>query len=422
MQGLFCLFTPSHTQSMNPPDPLAQFIAMLSESITAQEFVRLTLGKYRGKTEGLTKIVARSVQLKSGLNLSLTDGYKTKEVVKNYPIDTGIAHLQTLIGSEFLSARLFTLNQDIQLEYSKTGQAKITRLKPTYPNPDSSLPQAHDHAKHRSVQAAHNPYLTALGITNKAGNIVRTMEDKFRQINKFVEIIQGLVASSSLAARPAFAVVDMGSGKGYLTFALYDFLNNILNKEVTIVGIESRPELVAFCNTVATSVAFKHLCFEPGNISNYTNRPADITIALHACDTATDDAIYSGIQAGSTLIILSPCCHKQIRKAIHPTKSLKSLLKFGILLERQAEIITDGLRALLLELSGYETKVFEFIAPEHTSKNLMIVGTKTDRPVDRERILGEIKAIKELYAIDFHYLETRLFPSSVLSPDLANQI
>jgi hypothetical protein len=137
---------------------------------------------------------------------------------------------------------------------------------------------------------------------------------------------------------------------------------------------------------------------------------------------ASSVAIYSGIQAGSTLIILSPCCHKQIRKAIHPTGSLKSLLKFGILLERQAEIITDGLRALLLELSGYETKVFEFIAPEHTSKNLMIVGMKTDRPVDRERILGEINAIKVLYGIDFHYLETRLFPSTVLSPDLANQI
>ncbi|TAG74789.1 MAG: methyltransferase [Oscillatoriales cyanobacterium] len=147
-----------------------------------------------------------------------------------------------------------------------------------------------------------------------------------------------------------------------------------------------------------------------------------MTIALHACDTATDDAIYKGIQSDSSLIILAPCCHKQVRKQIHPNMVLKDLLKSGILLERQSEIVTDGLRALLLELSGYKTKVFEFIAAEHTSKNIMIVGIKSNQSINKEQILGQIQEIKKLYGIKFHYLETLLFPDLFLSPDLATII
>ncbi|MCC3507823.1 class I SAM-dependent methyltransferase [Microcoleus sp. PH2017_28_MFU_U_A] len=399
-----------------------QFELILGSSIENQEFIRLTLGKYRGKEDGLTKIIVRSVQFKSSIKLSFTYSYKTKEIVKNYLIAEGINLIKTLTGSEFMSIRLFSLTQDVQLEYGKDKKPKLKFIKPTFTNPVDTVPQEHDRNKKRYIQSENNLYLTALGITNSQGNIVKTMEDKFRQINKFVEIINSLIESSGLAAKSHISVVDMGSGKGYLTFAIYDFLNNILDKEGSVIGIESRIHLVDFCNSVAQSVEFKNLHFKQGNISNYSAEKSDITIALHACDTATDDAIYKGIQSDSSLIILAPCCHKQVRKQIHPNIVLKDLLKSGILLERQSEIVTDGLRALLLELSGYKTKVFEFIAAEHTSKNIMIVGIKSNQSINKEQILGQIQEIKKLYGIKFHYLETLLFPDLFLSPDLATII
>ncbi len=396
-----------------------QFISILTSSIESQEFIRLTLGKYRGK-DFLNKIVARLVQLKSGIKLSLTYCYKTKEVVKNYLIEEGIDLINTLIGNEFMSGTLFTVKQDIQLEYGKNENLKIHFLKPTFTNPDNTIPQEHDRSKRRWIESENNAYLTALGITNKQGNVVRTMEDKFRQINKFVEIVHGLLESSGLAARNHFSVVDMGSGKGYLTFAMYDFFNNILDKQVSVVGIENRKFLVDFCNSVAESVNFENLNFEHGNIKSYRAEKSDITIALHACDTATDDAIYKGIQSDSSLIILAPCCYKQVRKQIHPNMVLKDILKFGILLERQSEIVTDGLRTLLLELFGYKTKVFEFISAEHTTKNIMIVGIKSNQSIDKDYILGQIKEIKKLYGINFHYLEALLFPHLFLSTDISH--
>ena len=403
-------------------NPQEQFDLILESSIKNQEFIKLTLGKYRGKEVGLNKIIARIVQLKSDIKLSFTYCYKTKEIVKNYGIQEGINLIQTLVGNEFMTVRLFALKQDVQVEYSKNKEPKISFIKPTFTDPEEVTPRSHDRQKQRLIEAANNPYLTALGITNSHGQVVKTREDKFRQINKFVEIISGLVESSDLGAIENISIVDMGSGKGYLTFAIYDFLNNTLGKTATVTGVESRIELVDFCNSVAETVDFQRLHFQQGNIKNYRAEKSDITIALHACDTATDDAIYQGIKSDSSLIILAPCCHKQVRKQVHLKGALKDMLKFGILLERQSEIVTDGLRALFLELSGYKTKVFEFIAPEHTSKNIMIVGIKSNQTIDKESILGQIKEIKKLYGINFHYLETLLFPQLFLAPDIVDLI
>jgi SAM-dependent methyltransferase len=397
-------------------DPRDQFEQMLAASIKSPAFIKLTLGKYKGQEEGLVQVFARIVQIKSDLKLSLTNRYQTKEIVKNYGIEAGIELIQKRLGSEFMSGTIFTTQQDIQLEYSKKQQPRLVVSKPSLRI--DTLTKTHDHQKIRPIPAENNPYLMALGVTTEQGKVAKNMEDKFRQINKFIEIVGGLVESSELASREQISVLDMGSGKGYLTFALYDFLNNRLGKAATVVGIESRSGLVDFCNSIAQSVGFENLQFEQGTIKDAAASAANITIALHACDTATDDALYRGIQAQSALIILSPCCHKQIRRQMQPESGLQDLLKFGILLERQAEIVTDGLRALLLELSGYEAKVFEFIDAEHTSKNLMIVGVKSSKTVDKERILGQIRDIKQLYGIKLHYLEALLFPELGLSSEL----
>ena len=251
--------------------------------------------------------------------------------------------------------------------------------------------------------------MQALGVLDAKGRIQKEKGDKYRQINKFVEIIDGLVRQHPvLKNKKNIEVVDMGAGKGYLTFALYDYLINIFKTTAAVKGVEIRPDLIEKCNKIAQKVGFKQLVFEEGYISDFPIDKTDILIALHACDTATDDAIFKGIQAKAELIICAPCCHKQIRQQIKGSEFLQPILDYGILKERQAEMITDTIRALLLEAKGYKTKVFEFISTEHTGKNVMIIGQKHTNSIDKPTILKKISILKETFGIDYHYLERLL--------------
>jgi hypothetical protein len=204
-------------------------------------------------------------------------------------------------------------------------------------------------------------------------------------------------------------IADMGSGKGYLTFALYDYLMNNQSKAIEMTGVEFREGLVKESNRIAEKANFENLNFIQGTIEKAKIGKPDVLIALHACDTATDEAIFRGIQSEASLIVCAPCCHKQIRKEFNLTNELNNVVRHGILKERQAEIITDTLRAMIMELYGYKTNIFEFITTEHTPKNLMIVGEKRAAvSPDKERIEQEIQAIKNIYGIEKHYLESLL--------------
>ena len=176
--------------------------------------------------------------------------------------------------------------------------------------------------------------------------------------------------------------------------------------------------MVGLCNTVAKKSGFKKLNFAQGTIQDYDAENVNLLIALHACDTATDDAIFKGIKAGAELIVVAPCCHKQIRREIEKNKvnnDVSFLTKYGIFLERQAEMVTDGIRALILEYFGYKTKVFEFISDAHTPKNVLVVGIKSLNPLKgtseekrKAEILQKIKASKAYFGIGYHHLERLL--------------
>jgi Methyltransferase domain len=238
-------------------------------------------------------------------------------------------------------------------------------------------------------------YLIHLGISSKNGKVHEQSTKKYRQINKYIEIIDGLIDAKT----KKITIADMGSGKAYLTFSLYYFLTEIRKINATITGYELRDDLVIECNKIAQQNNFSNLKFEQGNIETLQIDKIDMVVSLHACDIATDMAIHAGLKANAKIIVLAPCCHKQIRKQI---ELRNGILKHGILLERQAEIITDAIRALVLEDHGYKAKVFEFISQEHTQKNTMIVASKYKK---NEHAALEIKDIKETYAIRFHYLE-----------------
>lgn len=232
------------------------------------------------------------------------------------------------------------------------------------------------------------------------------MQHKFRQINKYVEILDGLLSPWLNEGR--VRVVDMGAGKGYLTFALYEHLRHNTKLQIEVTGVELRPELVAKTNAIAQSAGLSGLSFVEGSISNFPLHDVDVLIALHACDTATDDAIAAGIAAGARLIVCAPCCHKQVRKEMKASAAQLPMLQYGILFERQAEILTDTLRALIMEKHGYKTHIQEFIEAEHTPKNVLLSGFRLDNPPPADEAEQKIERLKKDFGIRQHFLEIAL--------------
>ena len=384
-----------------PANDLDNFLARFSESCEGNQFIKLTLSNKRDKNHELKNVFVKPVQIKSGFRLSFIYRYPTKDVTKNYDTFESLTLLRALLTTDFYKADLFTTTVDLHLTINSNGKSIIIRKTPVA----TAAPAAeHNKEKHRHIEAGGNIYLNELGITGADGKVKSDKQDKYRQINKYVEIVESIVKEANLP--PAFTVADMGAGKGYLTFALYDYLTNTLKLQPEITGVELRQELVDSCNKIAGKSGFEKLSFRAGSIETTEIPAADMLIALHACDTATDQAIYRGIKAGAKVIICAPCCHKQIRKQMHPTNDLKAITSFGILEERQAEILTDTIRALVLKAFGYKTKVFEFISTEHTPKNVLIVGIKgKDDEAAGKLAIEQIKNLKGLFNVEYHELE-----------------
>jgi SAM-dependent methyltransferase len=390
---------------MPAPDALARFQTLLRDALAQGTFVKLTLGKPRpaAPDSTLRNVFARPVVLKAGPQISLLYRHATRDITKNLPPAETEAALLALLAESFLDAHLFTPLQTAQLEQS-ADPAKPARLRiKTADSAPPIPPTAHDRAKSRLL-TPDAPWLRALGVTNERGQPREGMAHKFRQIEKFAELLQSLLAESGLAASRGSAglpagtsasplrLADMGAGKGYLTFALAD----LLRERAEIVGLERRADLVDTCNRVAADCGFApRLRFVEGDIpappagsdirhsslvlrhfNTSSAATLDALIALHACDTATDDALAAGHAAGARLLVVSPCCQKELRPRLVAPEVLADALRHGIFLERQAEFVTDALRAQLLECAGYRTKVFEFVSTEHTAKNLMIAATR----------------------------------------------
>lgn len=389
---------------------LAEWLSTLSDTLAQGRMAKLALNKPTENAGDLKSIDARPLLIKGEVKLSFTYHYKTNDIVKNYTIEEAKALITANLSEKFANARLFTLDADLQLTRQGEGHA-IHRHPPT----ETSAPQLqHNRAKNRIIKADKG-WMYGLGLSDAQGNVLPTAQDKYRQINKYIEVLDNLI--KQLPEKQVLNIADMGSGKGYLTFALYDHLVNTLKRPANVTGVEFRKDLVKLCNETADAAGFFGLSFVEGSIEGYDCTGADIVIALHACDTATDDAIAKAIHANAALIVVAPCCHKQIRREMekskqsNPDNPLDFLLKYGTYTERIAEMVTDGLRAELMELSGYKTNVFEFISDTHTPKNVMIVGVRQESlPKNGAILKASIMATKARFGLHVHYLET-LFQS-----------
>lgn len=397
------------------------FVNEIRKVIAESAFVKLALGNYKGKEEGLKQLYIKPVLIKNKQLLAFNYRYKTRDIFKNFEIGEGLSLIEGYLAGDFNVATLFSTNTEVILERSAKGGFRL-RTKQLEEKKEANL--AHNKEKKRLILAKDNLYLHELGLTDEQGTVFKNAQDKYKQINQYIEILSSLI--KELPQGTIKNVVDMGSGKGYLTFALYDYLLNH-QQNAQVVGVEFRKDLVDLCNKIAVNAKFEQLSFVEGTIESYNAGAIDLLIALHACDTATDDAIYKGIKADADLIVVAPCCHKQIRREIEKGKAqneLSFLTKHGIFLERQAEMVTDGLRALILEYFGYKTKVFEFVSDVHTPKNVLVVGirskeqgarnkeqglkSKEQRTKSKDEVLQRIKETKQYFGIGYHHLERLL--------------
>ena len=403
-------------------DPeIGKFLNECQQAFLGKSLQRLVLSRYKGLELELNRITIRPVQIKEQSLLSFLYEYRTNHVTKNFTIDDSTVQLQKLLGCEFHNAHMITDKWETQLSFSKKGKVLINKNRTkTAPIGEASADEtksAHSGLEHNRTKLRYvdqsRPYLRELGITDARGQIIPAMSRKWKQINKFIEVLSLAIQQTGLDKREELHIADFGSGKAYLTFAVYDYLTANVKVKTQVTGVELRQNLVDLCNQTAQRLSLAGIKFEQGDVQHFSAQNINIMIALHACDTATDYALNMGIRTGAEIIMCSPCCHKQIRPQMKSPALLAPVLQHGIHLGQEAEMITDGLRALLLEAHGYDTKVFEFISLEHTSKNKMILAQK--RPSmsnkgsrDNSAILQQIADIKSFYGIQEHCLETLL--------------
>ena len=385
---------------------LERFFAACADSLARQRFERLLLAGYRGPQAGLQRVAVPAIALRGEPALSFVFHHDTRDVTKNHAVAEGLQQLRELIGTGFANAHLFTRDEELQLAFSRKGRASL-RTSRREAGPMATVPATHNIDKRRML-TLDRPFLHALGVTDAQGRLVPAMSRKWKQINKFLEVFSGALAASPLASDQPIEVLDFGAGKGYLTFALHDHLQATRAAPVQVTGVELRADLVALCNGVVEGLALQGLGFELGDVSSVAPRALDVMIALHACDTATDHAIHMGIRGGASIILCAPCCHKQLRPQLLSPHPLRPLLQHGVHLGQEAEMLTDGLRALLLDACGYATQVFEFVSLEHTAKNKMILAVKRPQAAAPDTVLAQVRELKGFYGIREQCLETLL--------------
>jgi SAM-dependent methyltransferase len=383
--------------------PKFTFVTAVRGAIDTHSFAKLALGKFRGEGEA-RKALATLVTIKDKPQLKLVTSFPRKDETKTFAIGEGVEFIAKLIGKQYMSATLFANDRDIRLDYSRKGVPHLAASKPTM---SSAAPQAHDRQKVYLVPPD-RPYLAALGVTDSEGRIKPTMQGKYRQICRFIEIAADFLSECSFDAGKPLSVADIGSGKGYLTFAFYDYVTDGLSRACKMAGFEIREDLVEICNRLAHDLQFSELFFIAEAASRASFPAIDIVIALHACDTATDDAIAFGVNGGAQLILSAPCCQHEIAPQIKDAGAgLKGLIKYPLLKQRQADLVTDAARALLLEASGYKVRLIEFVSTEHTAKNILIAAVKS-ATIDRSAALQQFRELQDAIGFSKHRLASQL--------------
>jgi SAM-dependent methyltransferase len=386
-------------------------------------FVRLTLaGKVRGPTPQWQRIVVRPVQLKQGRHLQFSYFDQKQDTTKNYQGPEAEAKLDEILAIPFSSVHVQSTTGDLRVQLTKSGRAIIHRER------GSAEPRAPDLAHNRTKDVPlpagrPDPLLQEIGIMNQQGAVIASMQDKYTQINEFLKLLDHTGYLDQERKEPLH-ILDCGCGSAYLSMATYHYLNNIRGIRAELTGVDINQTLIDKSAQHGKALRFDDICFRTSTIADYVPPvEPDIVLALHACNTATDDAIMQGILHDAGLILVAPCCHHELHESLRATAPFEPIFQHGILRQRLGDILTDTFRALILRILGYKTDVVEFVSPEHTDRNLLIRAVRRGSEA-RPRHLQEYHALKSFWQVT-PYLEQLLAQRGrplPTSPDLTEVV
>ena len=359
---------------------------LLSQSLNT-EFIGATLSNPKDKA-GVIKLKVRPI-LKKDTLLFQCEAHKNNQVFHdNYEAGQAIEILAEYM-EHFRQMQLETKKYRATVLVSKKGKTTIQKKRQEGCVKEVDL--SHNRSKKYILQEGTAvPFLQDLGVMTTDGKIVRTKFDKFRQINRFLEFIEDILPQ--LAKDREITILDFGCGKSYLTFAMYYYLHEMKQYDVRIIGLDLKTDVIRHCNELSEKYGYEKLKFLEGNIADYTGvDEVDMVVTLHACDTATDFALDKAIGWNAKVILSVPCCQHELNGQIE-SEILRPILKYGLIKERMAALITDAMRAEYLESRGYEAQILEFIDMEHTPKNILIRAVKTGK---RSKNDERLKACEE---------------------------
>ena len=356
-----------------------QFKALLQDIVDGGLY-QIVLSNPRKKGDSFAhKVKIRPVMIKENLLFQETVYQGTKVFHNNYEAGPMIDRIEAWMKQEFRQCEAEHKTNRAVVLVSKKGKMTVNRKQTEHPaartEEEQKMQMSHNRAKHYILEEGRPvPFLIDLGVQTKDGKIVHSRYDKFRQINRFLEFIEDILPT--LPKEETVRILDFGCGKSYLTFAMYYYLHDLKGYDVEITGLDLKEDVIAQCNLLGRKYGYEKLTFLKGDIADYEMRDrVDMVVTLHACDTATDFALAKAVKWNVKAILSVPCCQHEVNRQIC-NKELASVLRYGIIKERMSALITDALRAGLLEAEGYETNILEFIDMEHTPKNLLIRAVK----------------------------------------------
>lgn len=346
-------------------------IRELCEEYIGKELYQIIISNPQ-KNSDISKVKIRPIMLKENVVFQVTE-YKGAQVFhENYEKQELIDKIVKYLQENFKQMELTSTAVQATILVSKKGKVTVKKRKI---QTEKKIDLSHNKAKKYILQEETLvPFLVDLGVQTKEGKIVRSNYDKFRQINRYLEFIADIMPM--LPKDRCINIIDFGCGKSYLTFALYYYMKILCGRDIQVIGLDLKEKVIEDCNSLAVRYGYDKLKFVTGDVSTYTGEGnVDMVVTLHACDTATDYAIEKAVKWGAKVIFTVPCCQHEVNGQIE-NKELQPLLKYGLIKERMSALITDAIRANLLEEQGYQVQVMEFIDMEHTPKNILIRAVK----------------------------------------------
>lgn len=360
------------------------------QDVFKEDLIKAIISNPRNKEQEYRKIIVRKVKIKNNFVYQF-EKYTQKQVFhENLDEEAAILLIEQYLTTDFKQCDAFTYEYNFCIKISK--KEKVYVAKKRNKTPQVKIEQEHNRTKQYLIpDGTYVAPLYDLGIFTKEGKVVKSMYDKYKQINRFVEMVDDCITDDM----KHLTIIDFGCGKSYLTFILYYYLVEIKKISVDMIGLDLKEDVIRNCNQIAKNYGYEHLHFEIGDINGYQcDKQIDMVITLHACDTATDYALYNAIQWNAKMIFSVPCCQHEINGQIK-TDHLSLVTKYGLLKERMSAILTDEIRANLLESQSYKVQILEFIDLSHSPKNILLRCIKSDKISEQKKT----KAIKEVESI-----------------------